>query len=110
MSWRGVLTRVLLAAAIVTGWSAWRQRAEPPATATASARPDYVLHDFELVALAQQGKEAFTMRAPELTRSPADRTMSIAPPLFRLPDAEGQRGHTRSHTGWVAGEHNTARP
>src|SRR3546814_13148225 len=105
MSWRGVLALVRPAAALGTGWSARRQRAEPPATATASARPDYVLHDFELVALDKQGKEAFTMRAPERTRSPDDRTLSIATPLFLLPDAEGERWELRSKTGWVAADH-----
>ena len=109
MSWRGVLTLVLLAAAIVTGWSAWRQRAEPPARITADARPDYVLHDFELVALDKQGKEAFTMRAPELTRSPADKTLSIATPLFLVPDAQGERWELRSKTGWVAADNSEVR-
>src|SRR3546814_6140023 len=84
-------------------------RSEPPATATASARPDYVLHDFELVALDKQGKEAVTMRAPELTRSPDDRTLSIATPLFLIPDAEGERWELRSKTGWVAADNSEVR-
>jgi lipopolysaccharide export system protein LptC len=109
MSWRGVLTLVLLVAAVVTGWSAWRQRAESPATTAANVRPDYVLHDFELIALDKQGKEAFTMRAPELTRSPDDKTLSIATPLFLIPDAEGERWELRSKTGWVAADNSEVR-
>src|SRR3546814_14919385 len=109
MSWRGVLTLVLLAAAIVTGWSAWRQRAEPPATATASARPDYVLHDFELVAPDQQRKEAFTMREPELTRSHDDRTLSIATPLFLIPDADDTYRDLRSNPARAAAHDTTRR-
>ena len=101
MSWRGVLTLVLLVAAAVTGWAVWRQRAPEPAAAAAVARPDYVLHDFELVALDKQGKEAFVLRAPELSRSPDDKTLSIVTPLFLIPDKEGKRWEVRSKTGWV---------
>ena len=109
MSWRGVLTLVLLVAALVTGWAVWRQRAPEPVATAANVRPDYVLHDFELVALDKQGKEAFTMRAPELTRSPADKTLSIATPLFLIPDAQGERWELRSKTGWVAADNSEVR-
>lgn len=109
MSWRGTLTLVLLAAAVVTGWSAWRQRAVEPVVAGNDARPDYVLHDFELVALDKQGKEAFTMQAPELTRNPDDKTLSIATPLFLIPNRDGQRWTLRSKTGWVAADNSEVR-
>ncbi|MDN5782769.1 MAG: LPS export ABC transporter periplasmic protein LptC [Luteimonas sp.] len=109
MSWRGVLTLVLLVAAVITGWAAWRQRAPEPVAAAAETRPDYVLHDFELVALDKQGKEAFMLRAPELTRSPDDKTLSIATPLFLIPDKEGKRWEVRSKTGWVAADNSEIR-
>jgi len=109
VSWRGTLTLVLLAAAIVTGWSAWRQRAVEPPAAPGPARPDYVLHDFELVALDKQGKEAFLLRAPELARSPDDKTLTIATPLFLIPDQDGQRWELRSKTGWVAADNSEVR-
>ena len=86
MNWRGVLTLVLLVAAVATGWAVWRQRTPEPVAAVADARPDYVLHDFELVALDKLGKEAFLLRAPELSRDPDDRTLTIATPLFLIPD------------------------
>lgn len=109
MSWRGVLALVLLVAAGVTGWSAWRQRAERPAVVAPSARPDYVLHDFELVALDKQGKEAFSLQAPKLERNPDDKTLTIATPLFLVPDKEGQRWQLRSNTGWVAADNSEVR-
>jgi lipopolysaccharide export system protein LptC len=109
MSWRGVLTLVLLVAALVTGWAAWRQRAPGPVVAAADARPDFVLHDFEIVALDKQGKEAFVLRAPELARNPDDRTLSIATPLFLIPNKEGARWHLRSKTGWVAADNSEIR-
>src|SRR3546814_19389594 len=49
------------------------------------------------------------MRAPELTRSPDDRTLSIATPLFLIPDAEGERWELRSKTGWVAADNSEVR-
>ena len=109
MSWRSALTLVLLVAAIATGWSVWRQRAVEAPAAAGPARPDYVLHDFELVALDSQGKEAFVLRAPELARSPDDRTLSIVTPLFLIPDDAGQRWELRSKTGWVAADNSEVR-
>lgn len=109
MTWRGTLTLVLLVAAIVTGWSAWRQRADTTTPAAASARPDYVLHDFELVALDREGQEAFLMRAPQLARSPDDKTMSITTPLFLIPDKEGKHWQVRSKTGWVSADNSEVR-
>lgn len=109
MSWRSVLTLVLLVAALVTGWAVWRQRAPERVVAAADARPDYVLHDFELVALDKQGKEAFLLRAPKLARNPDDKTLSIATPLFLIPDKQGDRWKLRSKTGWVAADNSEIR-
>jgi lipopolysaccharide export system protein LptC len=109
MTWRGTLTLVLLVAAIISGWSAWRQRAEKPASPTISTRPDYVLHDFELIALDGEGQESFLLRAPRLARNPEDKTMSIATPLFLIPDKDGQRWEIRSKTGWVSGDNSEVR-
>lgn len=104
MSWRGILTLVLLVGAIVSGWSLWSQRVERDTTQTDGGRSDYVLHDFELIALDDQGKEAFTLRAPKLARSPGDRTLTLSTPLFLLPDQQGRHWQVRSSTGWVSAE------
>lgn len=102
MNWRTVLGWALLAAAIVTGWSAWRQRAKPVATVSAETGSDFVLRDFELVALDKQGRESATLRAPEMQRSRADQTLDITTPLFLLPDSQGRHWELRSQTGWVS--------
>ena len=105
MNWRVLLTLVLLVAAAVSGWSVWTHRPEQREVVAAEARSDYTLHDFELVVLDRQGQESFTLRAPELTRSPGDRTMSLATPLFVIPASEGTRGagwEVRSRSGWVS--------
>lgn len=109
MSWRGALTLVLLVAAVVTGWSAWRQRADTETVATGSPRSDYVLHDLELVALDKQGKEAFSLRAPRLARDPEDKTLSLRTPRFLIPDDDGNRWNLRSDTGWVSADNSEVR-
>lgn len=105
MSWRGWLTLVLLAAALATGWSVWRQRDDATATPAGGARPDYVLEQFELVALDKSGRESFTLRAPRLVRDPADETLDIATPVFTIPagpDASTGDWDLRAQRGWVS--------
>lgn len=104
MSFRLLLTLALLVAAVASGWSVWTHRPERRTTPVAEARSDYTLHDFELVVLDKQGKESFTLRAPELTRNPGDRSMALATPLFLIPAAAGTSGsgwEVRAKTGWV---------
>lgn len=105
MSWRGFATLVLLAAAAVSGWALWHQRHQDDALAEPTGRADYVLEDFELVALDDQGQEAFTLRAPRLTRDPNAKTMDIATPLFLIPARAGSQSEpweVRAKTGWVS--------
>ena len=57
MSQRGIATLLLLvAAAALSGWALWNQRSKDQALAVPAGRADYVLVDFELVALDEQGK------------------------------------------------------
>lgn len=109
MTWRSTLTLVLLAAALITGWSAWRQRGDTPDAAVASARPSFLLRDFELVGLDTLGKEAFTVTAPQLSQDASDKTLSLQQPVFFLPDKDGQRWKLRSKTGWVAADNSEVR-
>lgn len=107
MSWRGIATLLLLAAAIVSGWALWNQRSPDQALAAPNGRADYVLKDFELVALDEQGQESFTLRAPRLARDPSTRTMDITTPLFLIPPRAGSQGgswEVRSKTGWVSAQ------
>jgi lipopolysaccharide export system protein LptC len=104
VNWRGWLTLVLLVAALLTGWSVWRQREAVP-LAEGGARADYVLEDFELVALDERGRESFTLRAPRLERDPSRRTLDIATPVFTVPARPGARTGDwtiRSDAGWVS--------
>lgn len=105
MNWRTVAAGVLLIAALVSGWSAWRQRAEPVVNTIDPLRSDYVLTDFELTALSGDGNEAFTLRAPRLDQHPEDRTISIQTPLFLVPDSHGEHWEIRSQNALVTANH-----
>lgn len=103
MSWRNILGVALLAGAIISGWSAWRLREQPAAQASQESGSDYVLHDFELVALDKDtGKESATLRAPEMHRNRADQVSLITTPLFLLPDGAGLHWTLRAETGWLS--------
>lgn len=102
MSWRSVLGLALLAAAILSGWSAWRQRDTAIAADPQQGRSDYVLADFEITALDEQGHESTTLRAPSMERSRADESMTIAQPLFLLPDSNGNHWQLRAQNGWLS--------
>ncbi len=105
MSWRGVVILVLLVAAIASGWSAWRQRADVPDALATSDRSDYVLEDFELVSLDSRGQEAFTLRAPWLQRDPADETLALREPVFLLPEEGGEYyWDLRGDAGWISAD------
>jgi len=104
VNWRGVLTLVLLAIAIAAGWAIIRQRADLRATGPADARPDYVLHDFQIITLQKDGTEGFTLQAPKLARTAGNHEMNIEQPTFLFPDKNGDRWRSRSATGWVNGE------
>lgn len=109
MSWRTGLTVALLVAALLSGWSVWRHRVHAPAATGAEGRSDYVLHDFELVALDTEGHESFTLRAPTMARNPDQRSMEMTAPVFLLPDADRQYWRVSARNGWVAADGNELR-
>ena len=107
MNWRVLLTLALVLAALVSGWSVWKQNRKDQAPAMAETRSDYVLEEFELVALNKQGKESFTLRGPRLARQPANKVIDIAAPLFVIPPGEGSSGQAwevRAKNGWVSAD------
>lgn len=104
MSWRTALTLFLLVAAVVSAWSVLRHRGNGEAGPATPGRSDYVLHDVELVALDDDGTESFTLRAPRIARDPAGRAMSLATPVFLLPDSDGDYWRVEARDGWVSPE------
>lgn len=101
MNWRTLLAVVLLAGAAITGWSAWRQAQDGEAGEIDLSRSDYVLRDFELVTLDSEGRESFSLRAPELRQTPDARTLELTTPLFLMPDRHGSHWEVSSETGWI---------
>nr|WP_255682242.1 LPS export ABC transporter periplasmic protein LptC [Luteimonas sp. BDR2-5] len=99
----------MLAGALVSGWSAWRQSDTTGTAAPVETRTDYLLRDFDLVALNSEGKEAFALQAPELQQTPGARTLELTEPLFHVPDKAGQRWEIRSATGWVSDDNEEVR-
>lgn len=108
MNWRRPAIVLLLLAALGTGWLLLSGREAPapePGTA-AGDRPDYVLEDFELVALDAQGTESFTLRAPVLARDPGTREMEVTTPVFLIPPTggDGSGWEVRSARGLIGAE------
>lgn len=105
MNWRTTIGVVLLVAALISGWSAWRQRGRGDGADVQRLSTDYVLRDVEVISLDKDtGKEAMTLRAPEMHRNRADETGAITTPLFLLPDQTGQPWTLRSKTGWISAD------
>lgn len=102
MNWRTVIGGVLLVVAVLSGWSLLRNRDKGPQVTVDDGTVDYVLHDFQIVVLDDEGKESTTLRAPRLERLRADQTMTIATPVFEMPASDGNHWTLRSQTGWVS--------
>ena len=100
MNWRTGMILCLLLAAGITGWSVWRQY-HPDQDVVLTSRPDYVLHDYEIVSLDKLGKESFTLRGPQLQRDPADKTMTLNTPHFEVPDRAGHYWNVDAKRGFV---------
>lgn len=109
MSWRAILTLLLLAAAALCAMSLWHHRATEEQAAVDTGRSAYVLRDFELVSLDDTGKESFTLRAPQLQETPGKKTTDIVTPVFLLPDSDGAYWDVRAKTGWISAAHDEVR-
>ena len=102
MNGRIAVTLLLLVAALASGWAIWHKSAGDLPVVAGNGRPDYVLHDFELVALDEQGHESFTLRAPQMLRNPDERSMRMSTPVFLLPDREQRYWRVSSRQGWIS--------
>ena len=101
-NWRVLLTIALLLGALVSGWSVWHNRTALLAPVDNRGQSDYVLHDYEIIALDKDGKEAFTLLGPLLEETPGKKTMEMQAPLFLIPDPNGLHWTVQSKQGWVS--------
>lgn len=92
----------LLGVAAAGGLAVWQLRPQPPAAAATPARSDYILENFELTSLDEQGQESFSVQAPRLERDPRGKSLTLTLPQFSFPDEDGGRWQARSETAWVA--------
>jgi lipopolysaccharide export system protein LptC len=92
-----------LAVAFVAGvMLLWHFSEEPPARKASVQRSDYVLRDFELITLDDEGHESFTVRGPYLQRDVAGKSISLLQPRFSFPAADGSgRWRARADRAWV---------
>ena len=96
---------LLALAAAGSGWLVYRlgQGDEAPRL-MGPPRSDYSLLDFSLVALDEEGREAFSVRGPRMARHPHLGTLDISEPRLRFPDGHGGVWTTRAHAAFVTAD------
>jgi lipopolysaccharide export system protein LptC len=99
---RRLIAASLLAIAVFGGFAIWEMRPKPVARVSTANRSDYILENFELTSLDQNGMESFSVKAPHLERDPNGKSLSIRLPQFSFPDEDGGRWLATSDTAWVA--------
>ena len=100
---RWVPVALLLLVAVASSWLVWQlQRREEPAPLVGPPRSDYVLIDFEMVALDEQGAESFRVNGPMLARHPHLGTLDVKEPRFRFPDSGGGLWDASAGRAWVS--------
>jgi lipopolysaccharide export system protein LptC len=92
----------LLAIAVVGGLAVWDLRPQPKLNIASSGRSDYILENFELTSLDENGMESFSVKAPRLERDPGGKSLTIIRPQFSFPDKHQGRWLATSNRAWVA--------
>jgi len=88
--------------AAATQWLVWlNERGGDVDTFSGPPRSDYVLSDFELDVLNDDGALAFTVTAPRLAKHPHLDTLAIDTPRFRMFDGRRNEWLAHSRDGWV---------
>ena len=99
---RTLVSLTLLGVAAAGSLAVWQLRPQPPPLAPAPTRSDYILENFELTTLDEQGQESFSVQAPRLERDPRGKSLTLTLPQFSFPDPDGERWRATSQTAWVA--------
>lgn len=93
----------LLLAAVSSSVLVWQLRPQPEPPKEVPQRSDYLLRDFEVVMLNDQGHESFTVTGPYLERAPDGQSITLTEPRFSFPDRSGNgRWQGQSRRAWVA--------
>ncbi len=100
----------LCLAALGSGVALWVfYQSEKPVVLTGPPRSDYFLVDFELISLNDEGKEAFRVTGPHLSRHPELGTITIEQPRFRFPVKDADAWTARADSAWAAANANELR-
>jgi len=97
-----ILLAALLALAAGTEWIVWllREQGEEPAFA-GPPRSEYVLADYTLDALGNDGRRSFRLSGPRLVRRGEDGSLHAVAPRYLLIGADGATWHGTSEAAWV---------
>lgn len=99
---RSLIAASLLAVAVLAGLAVWEMRPRKAGRAVTSSQSDYILENFELTSLDENGQESFSVKAPHLERDPNGKSLTMRLPEFSFPDKKGGRWLTTSNSAWVA--------
>ena len=101
---RAALNLVLLALALVlVGLAVWQWQLRQIRPVVVAQRSDYILREYELTTLGDDGAESFTVRGPYLQRDVGGRSISLVQPRFSFPASDGAgRWQARSDSAWVS--------
>ena len=99
---RRLIAASLLAVAVVAGLAVWEMRPQSKPRAASATRSDYILENFELTSLDENGLESFSVKAPRLEREPNGKSLTMQLPQFSFPDKDGGRWLATSNSAWVA--------
>lgn len=99
---RAWLNLALALAVVIGAMVLWSYSGEVPVATTPVDRSDYVLREFEMITLDDQGEESFTVRGPYLQRDKHGKSISLLQPRFSFPAADGSgRWRARADRAWV---------
>lgn len=101
MNWRVAFGAALAVAAVLFGWSAWVHRDRQDTPAGPVHTYDYIMHDFTMTALDQDGHESGTLVAPLMRRLASDQSYTIDKPVFLIPDQDRNHWKMVSDSGWL---------
>ena len=100
---RPLLFSALLAAtAVLASVAVWQLQPTPRPLPPVPASSDYILHNFELTSLNEDGVESFSVAAPYLERDPGGKSLSIREPRFSFPDRQQGHWEAAASRAWIA--------
>lgn len=102
VNWRVIGVLLLVAAGIAATYNLLTRTGAADTADIGGSAPDYILKDFELVALDDNGQEAFTVKAPALTRNDSDSSFQVTSPSFHI--AGGSPWSIGANSAWVNGD------